>query len=96
MFKMRKLTRTQFSKLFAKIKAEGWVQSTRRGPTGIGQTLEELLGLPESNVAFPDLGSIELKAHRINSSSMVTLFTFNRKAWKMKPLEAVKNMARPM
>ncbi len=81
----------QFKSAFAKVKKQGWVKSKRRGPTGVGHTLEQLIGLKENNIASPDLGEIELKAHRINSSSMITLFTFNRKVWKMKPLEAVRN-----
>ncbi|HEY9151468.1 MAG TPA: MvaI/BcnI family restriction endonuclease [Anaerolineales bacterium] len=89
------MTLDEFSEEFTKIKAMGWIQSKRRGPTGIGQTLEKLLGLPENNVASPDLGEIELKAHRVNSSSMISLFTFNRKAWKMKPLEAIKKYGTP-
>ena len=80
----------EFVARFEEIKAMGWVRSMRRGNTGIGYTLEELLGIPENNIAGPDLGKIELKAHRINSSSMITLFTFNRKAWKMNPLDAIK------
>lgn len=89
------MTLKEFSKIFEKVKRKGWVKSERRGPTGIGQTLEKLLGLPENNVAFPDLGDIELKSHRINSSSMISLFTFNRKVWKMKPLEAIKKYGTP-
>lgn len=92
---MKQMSVSEFSSAFEQIKALGWIQSKRRGPTGIGQTLEELLGLPENNIASPDLGEIELKAHRINSSSMITLFTFNRKAWKMKPLEAIKKYGTP-
>ncbi len=89
------MTLSEFSKAFAKIKKAGWVQSKRKGPTGIGQTLEQLLGLGENNIALPDLGKVELKAHRIGSSSMISLFTFNRKVWKMKPLDAVKKYGTP-
>ena len=92
---MEKMTLDEFSKAFAELKAKGWVQSERRGPTGIGQTLEKLLGLPENNIASPDLHHIELKAHRVNSLSMITLFTFNRKAWKMKPLDAITQYGTP-
>lgn len=84
------LTLEQFKEKFHDIKKQGWIQSVRRGPTGIGQTFEQLLGLAENNIALPDLHEIELKTHRIGSSSMITLFTFNKKAWKMKPLEAIR------
>jgi hypothetical protein len=86
----KKITLDNFKKSFARIRNAGWIRSKRRGPTGIGQTLEQLLGLDENNIALPDLGKVELKAHRIGSASMITLFTFNRKAWKMKPLDAVR------
>jgi hypothetical protein len=93
--KTKKMTLSKFEKAFAKIKKEGWIQSKRRGPTGVGQTLEKLLGLDENNIALPDLGSVELKSHRIGTSSMITLFTFNRKVWKMKPLDAVRKYGTP-
>lgn len=89
------MTLNEFVEAFTRLKDKGWVQSKRRGPTGIGHTLEKLLGLPENNIASPDLGEIELKAHRINSSSLITLFTFNRKVWKMKPLDAIKKHGTP-
>lgn len=90
-----KLTLNKFVRVFGKLKAKGWVKSERRGSTGIGHTLEKSIGLSENNIAYPDLGTIELKAHRINSNSMITLFTFNRKVWKMKPLEAIKKYGTP-
>ncbi|PWH19101.1 MAG: hypothetical protein DDG59_04090 [Anaerolineae bacterium] len=89
------MTLSEFIEAFNKLRAKGWVKSERRGPTGIGHTLEKLIGLPENNIVSPDLGTIELKAHRINSNSMITLFTFNRKVWKMNPLEAIKKYGTP-
>jgi hypothetical protein len=88
--KMKSLTVEEFQKRFAEIKKQGWVKTKRKGNTGIGQTLEQLLQLEENNFALPDLGFAELKSHRIGSSSMVTLFTFDRKAWKMNPLDAIR------
>jgi hypothetical protein len=84
------MTLDEFQENFAKIKLAGYVRSTRSGPTGVGHTFETLLGLEEDNIALPDLGEVEVKARRLNSTSLVTLFTFNRKAWIMKPLEAVQ------
>src|ERR1043165_8173600 len=74
----------------SKIKQLGFVRSLRSGPTGIGYTLETLLDIKENNISAPDLGEIELKAQRETHTGMTTLFTFNNKAWKMKPLEAIK------
>lgn len=87
--KRSKMTREEFVESYKKIQAEGWVESTRSGATGIGHTLESKLGLGEDNLAAPDLGFAELKAHREESSSMVTLFTFDRNVWLMKQKDAI-------
>jgi hypothetical protein len=62
---------------FREIKNMGWVRTHRAGPTGIGKTLEVLLGIPENNISGPDFGEYELKSARLNSNSMLTLFTRN-------------------
>lgn len=85
----------EFQKRFQKLRKKGWVLSHRKGPTGVGHTLEQELGMTENNIAGPDMPFAELKAHRANSSSLITLFTFNRKVWKVKPIEAVKKYGTP-
>jgi len=80
----------EFEKNLSKLKEKGFVPSTRKGPTGIGHTLETYLGIKENNMPLPDIGYAEIKAHRTDSNNMITLFTFNRKVWQMPPLEAVK------
>ncbi len=65
------------------IKKNGWVVSRRRGGTGIGYTLELLLGIKENNLKTPDLGTVELKSQRKNISNRITMFTFNRGVWKI-------------
>jgi hypothetical protein len=84
------MTLFDFSQKFAEIRGTGYIQSMRKGPTGIGYTLETLLGIRENNNARPDIEGAELKAHRAEQNSLITLFTFNNKAWKIPPLEAVK------
>ncbi|MDR3345683.1 MAG: MvaI/BcnI family restriction endonuclease [Campylobacteraceae bacterium] len=84
------MTIEEFTDSFQKIKALGFVPAKRKCPTGIGYTLENLLGIVENNNAHPDIEGAELKAHRTKGNSMITLFTFNNKVWKMPPLEAVK------
>lgn len=81
---------SDFLKKFKELKAKGFIPSTRNGPTGIGHTLETYLGLKENNIALPDLVGAEIKAHRSDMNSMITLFTFNNKVWKISPLKAVK------
>lgn len=53
----------------------GWIQTHRANSTGVGKTLEDLLGIPENNRDEPDFADYELKATRINSSAMLTMFT---------------------
>ena len=77
------------------LKAKGFVPSLRKGSTGIGYTLESHLNIDENNLFLPDLGEIELKAHRDDSQSMITLFTFNRSAWLVNPILAVKKYGTP-
>lgn len=80
----------KFKLEFKKLKEKGFIPSTRKGPTGIGHTFETALKLDENNLAFPDIEGIEIKAHRDEVKSMITLFTFNKKAWQMPPLEAIR------
>jgi len=65
----------EFLSEIRKIKEMGYVRSHRAGPTGIGKTLEDLLGITENNIAGPDFGIYELKTGRKESVSMLTLFT---------------------
>jgi len=57
------------------LKKQGFVKTHRSGNTGIGKTLEDLLGIEENNFAGPDGLTTELKAGRKNAASMLTLFT---------------------
>lgn len=58
-----------------KIRDSGFVKSNRTSDTGIGKTLEDLLGIKENNIALPDVGEIEIKSQRIESDSMLTIAT---------------------
>lgn len=74
----------------AALERMGYVPSMRRGNTGIGYTLETMLGVRENNLHTPDFGDMELKAHRRGASSRITLFTFNRGAWKTPQADAIR------
>lgn len=69
------VTLDDFIREYEKIKAQGWIKTHRSGSTGIGKTLEDLLGIPENNLDVPDFGEYELKSCRLNSQSMLTMFT---------------------
>ena len=81
------------SELVAKLsvlRRRGYVASLRKGNTGIGYTLESLLGIGENNLKLPDLGDVELKSQRNGVSNRVTMFTFNRGAWKLKQRQLIE------
>ncbi len=57
------------------IKAMGWILSARQGNVGgIGNTLEDLLGIKENNLPVPNAAEWELKCQRIETTSLTTLF----------------------
>ncbi len=68
-------TLEDFIREFRNIKNLGWITTHRSGPTGIGKTLEDLLGIVENNADEPDFGDYELKSVRTNATSMLTMFT---------------------
>jgi len=57
------------------IKNMGYIKTHRAGNTGIGKTLEDLLGIEENNIPGPNAAMIELKSARKNVKTMLTLFT---------------------
>ena len=57
------------------IKDMGYVKTHRTGNTGVGKTLEDLLGIKENNIPGPNAAMIELKSARKNTKSRLTLFT---------------------
>jgi len=57
------------------IAAMDWILNARRGNHGgIGNTLEDLLGIKENNLPIPNAAEWELKAQKLNSTSLTTLF----------------------
>ncbi len=60
---------------FKKISAMDWIPNTRHNNHGgVGNTLEELLGIEENNLPIPNAAEWELKTQRVNSGSLCTLF----------------------
>lgn len=57
------------------IKKQGWVHTNRSKNDGaVGNTLEDLLHIPENNLAIANTVDWELKAQRKETSSLITLF----------------------
>ena len=80
----------QLREKLSEIKHKRYVVSLRKGNTGIGHTLETLLGVKENNLKTPDLGTIEIKSQRKETTNRVTLFTFNRGVWKIRQRELIE------
>lgn len=69
------ITLKRLKEQLEKIREIGFIKTHRPHDTGIGKTLEDLLGIKENNLRLPDVGDVELKAKRIDSSSMLTIAT---------------------
>lgn len=73
------------------LKDAGFIPTMRPGSTGVGYTLEQRLGLSENNLPIPDIGGrVEVKATRASSSSLISLFTFNRSVWQVPQIQAIR------
>lgn len=58
-----------------KIAEQGWIANARHGNQGgIGNTLEDLLGIQENNLPIPNAAEWELKTQRRNTAALTTLF----------------------
>ena len=82
---------TELTQRLQEIKAKRYLPSLRKSSTGIGYTFENEMGLAETNIAIPDIGGrVEIKTTRKKSSSLITLFTFNRGVWQARPKDVIQ------
>ncbi len=72
---MKIYTKDSLIKELKNIAKQGWISNARHGNHGgIGNTLEDLLGIEENNLPIPNASEWELKTQRLNTSSLTTLF----------------------
>lgn len=72
---MKSLTKKQLISELKKIGKKGWIRNNRPGNSGgVGNTLEDLLGIEENNLPIPNAAEWELKCQRKDTSSLTTLF----------------------
>jgi hypothetical protein len=72
---MRIYTKEELKAELVKIRNRGFIPNARHGNDGgIGNTLEDLLGIPENNLPIPNAAEWELKTQRIGTKSLLTLF----------------------
>lgn len=72
---MKTYTKESLIAKLKEIREMGFVSNARHGNAGgIGNTLEDLLGIAENNLPLPNAAEWELKTQRLNTSSLTTLF----------------------
>ena len=72
---MKIYTKESLIKKLKEISEQGWIENQRHGNVGgIGNTLEDLLGIEENNLPIPNAAEWELKTQRLNTSALTTLF----------------------
>jgi hypothetical protein len=72
---MKLYTKPELIEKLREISEMGWIRNARHGNDGgVGNTLEDLLGIEENNLPIPNASEWELKSQRLNSSSLTTLF----------------------
>lgn len=73
------------------IGAQGWIPTMRAGDTGIGMTLETLLGIEANSSKLPDFKGIEIKAKRAGRKRKNRVNLFSQVPnWKLSPLGSNK------
>ncbi len=73
--KLTLFTKESLIEKLKEIAASGWIENGRHGNSGgIGNTLEDLLGIKENNLPIPNAAEWELKTQRLGTCSLTTLF----------------------
>ncbi len=72
---MKTYTKDDLINELVKIRDKGWILTGRRNNDGgVGNTLEDLLGIQENNLPLPNAAEWELKAQKKFTTALVTLF----------------------
>ena len=75
--KQKIYTKKTLTRRLKGIAGMGWVPNTRHGNDGgVGNTLEDLLGIEENNLPIPNAVEWELKTQRAHTTALTTLFHF--------------------
>jgi hypothetical protein len=84
---------TELLGLIHEISKRGFIRTLRSGDTGIGMTLETLLGIAANAKRLPDFKGIEIKAKRLGtrSGSRATLFS-QTPDWRLSPIGSAWNL----
>lgn len=72
---LKTISKEELIEDFFKIYNQGWIENKRgRNDGAVGNTLEDLLHIPENNLPIPNAAEWELKAQRSTTTSLLTLF----------------------
>ena len=72
---MKVYTKESLIDALKEIRRQGWILTGRKdNDGGIGNTLEDLLGIEENNLPLPNAAEWELKAQKKETTALVTLF----------------------
>ena len=72
---MKTYTKESLIQTLKEIGQSGWIKNKRHGNAGgVGNTLEDLLGIKENNLPIPNAAEWELKCQRASTTSLTTLF----------------------
>ena len=72
---MKTYTKESLIKALIDIRNQGWIPTGRKNNDGgVGNTLEDLLGIEENNLPIPNAAEWELKAQKKDTTSLITLF----------------------
>jgi uncharacterized protein YjhX (UPF0386 family) len=85
------MTLKEIERRLCALKAMGYIPTIRKSSTGVGHTFEQKMGLSETNIPIPDLGGrTEIKTTRKDSTSLITLFCFNRGVWHVSQRDLIE------
>lgn len=72
---MKTYTKRSLVEALIEIRDRGWIPTGRKNNDGgVGNTLEDLLGIEENNLPIPNAAEWELKAQKKDTTSLITLF----------------------
>lgn len=72
---MKLFTKKSLSVELNAIRSREWIETRRKNNDGgVGNTLEDLLGIEENNLPLPNAGEWEVKGQRKDTGSLLTLF----------------------
>jgi hypothetical protein len=72
---MKTYTKENLIEALKDIRSQGWIPTGRKNNDGgVGNTLEDLLGIEENNLPLSNAGEWELKAQKKDTTALITLF----------------------